>query len=102
MDTVEQARLVAHGFAAGIDCPGNEHGKVVESERTMSVRLDDGVEASVEAIDDSFVVRFMVDGSEVGPWRMRTRRATRLALILRTFYRRREYFANAGRSLVEI
>lgn len=90
MDMLEQGRLVAHGFAAGIDCPGPETGKVQENGRTINIRLDKGVEASIEVVEEAFAVSFMVDGNEHGPWWTRTDSGTRLALVLRTFYRNRE------------
>jgi hypothetical protein len=51
MDMLEQGRLVAHGFAGGIECPGSESGKVRESGRTIRVRLDDGVELRSSTVE---------------------------------------------------
>ncbi|HVM29941.1 MAG TPA: hypothetical protein VM305_04130 [Candidatus Limnocylindrales bacterium] len=96
MIALDQARLVIHGFAAGIDCPGPESQKVVETESAITVKLDDRTGVRVEATSDGrFVARFMIDGREAGPWRTRTASATRLALVLRSFHRRRHEFREA-------
>lgn len=105
MHRLDDAVLVATGFAAGIEAGSSTKSRAAVSRSPGSVRVtsaDGAAAVTVRADDRGFVVALHRGDVVVGSWR--TSDLGRLALILRGAYRqgtRRASGVGSGRGLVE-